>query len=140
MTGHSGALSQPIGAVGLSMAGRVTDLVISGIGIPDYALRGVRQRVTPIEQSSRLERTVNGNLVDLSDPSFRKRATTITGEDVEFPHLADVWPGQEVTVTSIISASASGDPIVITGMVKTFEMDFDEYGAVASWTIEIWES
>ena len=139
MTGATGSLSKTLQSVGLSMTEQVTDLVVSGIDIPNFALRGVKQQISPIDQSSRLERTVNGRLVDLSDPLFRKRKTVITGEDVEFPYLADVWPGQEVTITSIISASSSGSPISINGLVKNFDMSYDEYGAIDSWTIEVWE-
>lgn len=136
----TGSLSQTLGkARPLVGDGSVTDLVVVGVTIPDFAARGLKVRISNIEQASRLERTVNATLINLSDPLFRKRKVMISGSDVEFPYFADVWPGDEVTVTSIIEANAGGDPIVIVGMIKDFEMERDEYEQVSSWTMEVWE-
>jgi hypothetical protein len=118
------------------MSSKYTDLVISGVGLPDYAVRGVRQTITPIDQASRLERTINGNLVDLGDPAFRKYKTTISGSDQQAPALGDVWPGHVVTVTSIVSLSSSG-PVSFTGLVRSFEVSVDEWSATVDWTLEI---
>lgn len=122
----------------------VTDLTITGIGLPDYCARGVTQKIGLIEQSSRLRRTVNGKLVNLSKSQFRKRWTEISCDDVEFPAVRDIWPGQAVTVSSIISITTSvgvtPTPVSITGVVDRFELERDEYGAVARWTLRIEES
>jgi len=134
-----GALSERLGAVRTSTMGTVTDLVVSGVTIPEFASRGLKVRLSNAEQASRLERTVNGKLKDLSNPVFRKRKIMISGSDVEFPYFADVWPGTEVTVTSIIEASATPGPVTINGMIKDFELEKDEYGQVSSWTLEVWE-
>ena len=116
-----------------------SDLVVSGVTFPDFSLRGVKVRVSLADESSRLVRTVNGVLKNLSEEIFRKRKVTITGSDVEFPHLADIWPGQEVTITTIVTASAGGTPITVHGYVKEFEMERDEYEQVAAWSMEVWE-
>lgn len=138
------------------MASEYTDLVISGVGLPDYALRGVKQTVTLIDQASRLERTVNGKLVEVGDPAFRKYKTTITGSDQEAPALGDVWPGRLVTVTSVVSWASSGTgatggatgptgggtptgatAVGFTGLVKSFDVSVDEWSATVDWTLEI---
>lgn len=134
----TGALSQALGRYSPTFNG-VTDLVVTGVTFPDYAVRGVRVRVSFADEASRLARTVNGVLRNLSEEIFRKRVVIISGNDVEFPYLADVWPGHQVTVTTIISASQDGALITVTGLVKEFELEKDEYGQVASWSIEIWE-
>jgi hypothetical protein len=138
------------------MSSEYTDLIISGVGLPDYALRGVRQTVSLIDQASRLERTVNGKLVDIGDPAFRKYRTTISGQDQEAPALGDVWPGRLVTVTSVVSWASSGTGatggatgptgggtptgatgVGFTGLVKSFDVEVDEWAASVSWTMEI---
>jgi hypothetical protein len=124
------------------MSSRYTDLLISGVGLPDYAVRGVRQTISLIEQASRLERTVNGNLVNLGDPAFRKYKTIISGSDQEAPALGNVWPGRVVTVTSIVSLASSdsmapADPVTFTGLVRSFEVSVDEWSASVDWTLEI---
>jgi hypothetical protein len=124
------------------MSSRFTDLVISGVGLPDYAVRGVRQTISPVDHASRLERTVNGNLVNLGDPAFRKYKTTISGSDQEAPALGDVWPGRVVTVTSIVALASSDSmgpagPVSFTGLVRSFEVSIDEWSATVDWTLEI---
>ena len=124
------------------MPAKYTDLVISGVGLPDFAVRGVKQTIRPIDQASRLERTVNGNLVNLGDPAFRKYRTTISGSDQEAPALGDVWPGRVVTVTSIVSLASSdstgpASPVSFTGLVRSFEVSVDEWSATVDWTLEI---
>lgn len=136
-------------------------LVITGIDASSYALRGATQTLSPIDQSSQLRRTVNGTLIDLSDPMFRKYRSTISGADQLPPAFDGIWPGQQVTVKCISELSyktSGGSPAkaVVSGSSRTegsftfyrpqltmkvlsFNQDTDEYGATVSWSIELEE-
>lgn len=140
-------------------------LVITGLDASPYALRGATQTLTPIDQSVQLRRTINGDLVDLSDPIFRKYRSTITGTDVLPPGFDDIWPGMEVTVDCIselsykTSSGSAAKPIAqvdgedatrtvgdytfyrpsLTMRVVAFTQDTDEYAATVSWSLELEE-
>jgi hypothetical protein len=89
-------------------------LTLSAIGLPPYSARGLRQTLAPIGGATNLRRTVNGALVDLADPVFRKYESTISGEDVDPPALDLVYPGRTLTVGCIaqLAVQTSGtDPI-----------------------------
>ena len=79
-------------------AGSDTLLVISGLGGFRYQARDLSQTLTPIKDASQLERTINGRLIDLSNPIFRKYTTRITCADVNAPPLDGLFPGMEVTI------------------------------------------
>lgn len=138
------------------MATGYTDLVIAGIGIPTYAVRGVRQSTTLIDQASRITRSVNGKAIDVSNPAMRKYRTVISGSDQETPAFGGVWPGRLVSVTSLTtwdssgtgatgggtaptgaSGATAGTAVNITGLVKSFEVTTDEWAATVDWTLEI---
>ena len=60
------------------MADTVLDL---GGLLTAYSARTISQSLAPIAASVSLARTINGALVDLSDPAFRKLRSTITCSD-----------------------------------------------------------
>ena len=138
-----------------------TNLALTGIGVAPYSARGLRQSLTPIPQAAVLARTVNGALVDLSLPSFRKYATTITGSDQLAPVCDGVWPGKQVVVDCIAELSyvtAGGTPAraVVSGSsreegaityyrpqltmrVTSFTAEEDEWGRAVNWTMTLEE-
>ena len=79
-------------------AGEDTLLAISGLGGFQYQARGLTQTLEVIKAAQQQERTINGKLIDLSNPIFRKYASKITCMDVDAPPLDNLWPGMEVTV------------------------------------------
>lgn len=136
-------------------------LTLSGIGVPSYSARGASQTLEPIQASQQLRRTVNGELIDISRPEFRKYRSRISCSDQQSPAVDGVWPGQVVTVGCISELSyltAGGSPArtPVTGSSRTegaytvyrpsltmrvvsFSQDTDEYGAETSWSLELEE-
>jgi hypothetical protein len=135
------------------------DLVITGIGMPPASIRGVTQTLTPIGAAANMARTVNGGLIDLSAPEFRKYASSIQCSDQDPPELSGVWPGSTITVDCIAELSfttsgGSAERVVVgsriegvytiyrprlTMMVVSFELTKDEWSAVNGWTLELEE-
>lgn len=138
-----------------------TILTLSGIGIPDYAGRGLTQSLTPIAQGRQIVRDVNGTLHDLSNPSFQKYASSIAGDDIDPPVIDRVWPGMSLTVGCISELSyltAGGSPSrsvvsgssrvegaytfyrpLLTMRIMNFSTSTDEYSAAVSWQLDLEE-
>ena len=135
------------------------DLVISGIGLPEAAIRGVSQTLEPIAAAAQLVRTVNGALVDVSAAEFRKYASTIRCSDQAPPALDGVWPGALVTVDCVAElvhalGGAPARPVVesriegafvfyrprLSMRVIAFDLDRDEWGATVGWTMTLEEA
>jgi len=146
-----------------------TLLVLSGHGVAPYSARGLRQTLEPIQASGNNRRSINGDLKDLSQPQFKKYASTITGNDQLSPALDGVFPGDELTVDCVAelafktggspnrpvvdvdsSDSCDGDAIRIEGAftyyrprlqmrVVGYTQEEDEYGRVVSWSLQLEE-
>lgn len=140
-----------------------TVLRLTGVGIPEYSARGLTQTLEPIDSAGVVRRTINGSLVDLSDASFRKYRSTITGNDQLAPGFNGLWPGQVVTVDCIAelayytaTSGATAERSVVSGssrtegdwtyyrpqltmMVTAFSMDTDEWGASCGWSLALEE-
>lgn len=140
-----------------------TVLVLTGSSVigTQWAARGLKQSLKPIGGAGQLERTVNGELIDLSETQMRKFASTISGEDVYSPALNAVWPGDELTVDCIVelaylTATGSADRTVVSGSsrvegdytyyrpqltmrVMDFNVEEDEWGKVVSWQMDLEE-
>lgn len=138
-----------------------TVLSITGFGLTPYSARGIQQTLEPISQSAAMRRTVNGALVDVSAPEFRKYRSVVSCEDMNVPAIDGVWPGQSVTVDCACELSyltSGGTPArtVVSGSSRTegsytfyrprltmrivaFNQALDETGAVLSWTLELEE-
>lgn len=139
-----------------------TILVISGIGVSPYSARGLSQTLEPIQTGNEVLRTINGSLIDMSAPQFRKYKSTITGNDQEPPALDDVWAGLAVQVDCVSTLSyltlggTPGRPVVpgssrVSGLftiyrprlqmvVMSFSQNEDEYGAAIGWTLNLEEA
>ena len=145
-----------------------TILTLTGMGIPDYSARGLKQALTPIEAVSVMHRTVNGTLVDVAAEQMRKYASTITGSDQEPPALEGIWPGMQLTVGCIVELATQGGDTetetgtdalerpavagsirysggfvfyrpILTMLVTKFSVDTDEWGAAVDWTLTLEE-
>jgi hypothetical protein len=139
-----------------------TLLVITGLGGFQYQARGLTQTLTPINEASDNVRSVNGTMVDLSNPIFRKYTSKITCTDVDAPPLDNLWPGMAVTVSCAVSlcyqTGRPGSPAreqvsgssytqgsftfyrpVLYMMVKNVSQQFEEWKAENGWTIELEE-
>lgn len=142
--------------------GDTTFLVITGIDIPPYSARGLTQTLVQIDQSKQFRRTINGMLVDVSDPIFRKYSSTITGDDQQPPSLNGVWPGMTVVVDcayeisyltdsgtiperEVVEGSERTDGLFtlyrprLTMMVTDFGGSYAEWQASNTWTLALIE-
>jgi hypothetical protein len=142
--------------------GADTLLTISGLGGFQYQARGLSQTLSPIAQLKQQLRTINGRLIDVSNPAFRKYASKITCTDVDAPPLDNLWNGMIVTVQCAASlAYQTGNPgspykAVVSGseytnghftfyrpememMVMDFRQTFDEWKADNGWELELEE-
>ena len=139
-----------------------TLLAISGPGVPPYSARGLSQTLTPIQAAQNTRRTVNGALLDVSAPQFRKFRSTISCNDHNTPALDGIWPGQQLTVDCVATLSyktlggAPSRPVVpgssytegaftiyrprLTMIVMNYAVQEDEYGAVVSWSLDLEEA
>lgn len=143
-----------------------TELTINGVGLPDASARGIKQTLQPIDGASSLRRTVNAELIDISDISFRKYRSVISGDDQVPPAFDGVWPGMTVTVGCMVELVVNGEvatttdpifgrPVVpgsvrhedgftyyrpeLTMLVVDFNVDRDEWGAQTGWTLALEE-
>ena len=137
-----------------------TLLVLTGIGIPEFSARGLREDRHSIGAGN-LRRTVNGESVDVTDPVFQKYRLTITSSDQEPPAFDGVWKGTEVTVdtlTPLAYVTAGGSPArpVVPGssyvnglftayrprlvmLVVDLDVSREEWAAGTPWTLELEE-
>lgn len=135
-----------------------TVLTLTGMALPPYSARGLKQTLEPIGGAAQLMRSVNGDLTDVSDPLFRKYQSTITGGDQDPPALSGIWPGMEVTVGCIVelASNGSGDRPAVSGSSRTadgitfyrpeltmlvtgFNVSHDEYDRQIGWTLTLEE-
>jgi hypothetical protein len=136
-----------------------TLLVLTGDGVPPYSARGLRQTLEPIARSSALERTVNGELIDMAPPQMRKFKSTITCSDQQAPAFNGVWPGDLITVDTVVDLgylTAQSVPahlvagsfvdgaytfyrLRLSCRVAAWSADRDEFGAVSSWKLDVEE-
>lgn len=90
----------------------LTLLRLDPIGVQPYAARGLVQTLTPIAAAGNNRRNINGALLDLSAPQFRKYASNITGNDQAPMPFDNVWPGMTLQVDCIerLSYKVGGSP------------------------------
>ncbi len=141
------------------MAGE-TALSLLGLGVPPYSARGLTQTLEPIDQAANVQRTINGELIDLSRVEFRKYKSTISGTDQRPPSCDGVWPGRQVVVDCIEELAypegATPQRMVVDGssyseagftfyrprltmVVTDFKLSLDEYGAQIAWSMDLEE-
>ncbi len=120
-----------------------TLLAITGITIPDYAIRGLTLDLQLVTANDGLRRSINGELLDLTAAQFRKYQATLSCEDQDVPTLTDIWQGQIVTVTCIPGVGpvndASGGTLTLSMMVNSWTTSRAEWDSLTNWTIELLE-
>ena len=135
-----------------------TILQINGIPLVPQSARGLTESIEPIAEAVSLRRTVNGKLINVAAPAYRKYRATITCGDFNAPALDGVFPGAVVTVDCVSEFSTEGSPerpVVagsertaggvtyyrpqLTMLVSNYSTQTDEYGAAVSWTLELEE-
>lgn len=141
-----------------------TLLTITTPGVPPYSARGLSQSLEPIDETSQLRRTINGDLKDLSVTQFRKYKSTISGDDQDPPAMAGMWPGRLLAVECIselcyMTANGSGleERTVVDGSRRVdgdftfyrpalnmrlvnYKVDTDEWGRAVSWSMDLEEA
>lgn len=117
----------------------------SNVIMSDWALRGIVASLEPIAAAGQVRRDVNGNLVSLGQPQFRKYKVSLSCSDQESPGFAlnttdreEIWPGTEVQITLQPQLGAPY-PVSLNAMVMSpgWKEQFDEYGAVNSWSLDL---
>ena len=138
-----------------------TLLVLAGMGLPEWSARGLKQTYRPIKQANAQARTINGELIDLSETQFQKYRSTITGDDMQHPSLDDIFPGEILVVDCVFEFSYEDNtggplrPVVpgserneggfefyrpqLTMMVLDFRINTDEWEANVGWRLELEE-
>lgn len=139
-----------------------TVLRIAGDEVPPYSARGVTQTLDPIDAASKLERAVNGQMVDFSIPAMRLYKSRISCSDKNTPAVDGLWPGVVITVecvatlcyptaepwkkqrTSVVGSEwTSGNFTfyrpVLTMVCTGWNISEDETSARVSWTYDLEE-
>lgn len=138
-----------------------TVLSLVGMGVPPYSARGLSQTLEPVDGASHVERSINGELLDLGYEPFQKYKSTIRGQDQRPPAVDGVWPGKLLIVDCIAELTVYGGPPFgrepvsydsvreengyssyrprLTMMVVGFSIDADEWEAGVQWTLELEE-
>lgn len=130
------------------------------IVMPAGSSFGVSTSIRLIGAAASMRRTVNGRLVVIADPAFRKYAVSINASDMILPPIFDLYTGQRVTVELATIIRERGQiptrpyvfdtlqtgngwieyrPILVCLVVEPPEMSDEEYAGTASWSIELEE-
>lgn len=83
-------------------------LALSGIGVPPFSVRGATMTLEPVPQAAQLRRTINGTLVDVAQPQFRKYLATIRCTDQQPPAFDGIWPGRGTQVECLAELAVAG--------------------------------
>lgn len=148
---------------GVLPAGKDTILTISSFGSMVYQARGLTQTLSLIDGASQLERTINGTLIDVSAPQFRKYSSKISVPDESnAPPLDGIWPGMSVVVGCAVflayPTGRAGSPqrTMVSGsdytengytfyrpllsmLVKSLDQSNEEWAAKSGWNLELEE-
>ena len=117
----------------------VTAIVISGITIPNAAIRAPSVGVRLIENGDLL-RDWNGELHDLTFVTHQKREITVSlDSQVRAPAMLGIWRGAQVFIT--LPKHVLGDDLVgpIECKISDYEVERDEFGARTGWSLTLWE-
>jgi hypothetical protein len=130
------------------------------VTLTPFAARGLTQTLEVINNSQWLRRDVNGFLRNVSDSRFRKYKSTITCRDGESPALDGAWIGEVVDVSCVaeLSFPNGGTPQrtpvagservqgdftyyrpMLTCLVESISVSFQEYAAIAAWSVSLSE-
>jgi hypothetical protein len=143
-----------------SLPAENTLLMMSPIGVPLYAARGLTQALTPVQEAKPPpRRTVNGEARFLGGNQMRKYQSTITCTDQHAPPFSGLWPGDTVVVDcvvelsyktiggtaerTVVSSREVGDFTLYYPRIEFLVLDFDdaadEYKAEHIWRLMLTE-
>ncbi len=139
-----------------------TLLIMDGMGIPLYSARvDVVQTLVPIDQQKQLVRTINGELIDVSNDEFQLYKSTISCTDNNPAALDGIWRGRQIIVDCVVDLvyETGGTPqrAVVPDSSRTiggfthykprlemtvtdFQTSFAEGQAAHSWQIDLEET
>ena len=136
----------------------IKELIISSVGLPPASIRGITQTLEYIDESIQTRRNVNGELVDISDPIFRKFRSIVACEDQIAPAINGIWAGRIVTVDCVAEIPMPPDgiaerPIVaqrqdsgfilyrprLVMMILKVNIDYNDWDAIVGWQMELEE-
>lgn len=80
-----------------------TTLDLGSVALLSGSDRQIRETLEPIGEASQLRRTINGSLISVGDPSFRKYRISVTSSDLWLPGLDGIWPGDIIDIAAITS-------------------------------------
>lgn len=119
------------------------DFEDGGVSLSEYAARGIKAGIGPIDAAKQSRRDINGTLVDTSNPAFRKYRLSLSCDDMDSPGFGEVttdadghWPGDRVFVT-VLPHMASAGAMNLTMLLKDWNVERDEWGAATSWSAEL---
>jgi len=115
-----------------------TLLSITGIDLGQYSARGLTLQLQPLQSSNGLRRTINGDLLDLTAPQFRKYSVSISCEDVDAPDLTGIYQGMPVTVT-LIPETGIG-VVTLSMLVDSWQTSAQEWEHLTNWTLNLLEA
>jgi hypothetical protein len=130
--------------------------------LPQWSARGLTQTLDPIDDSgvgTTIRRTINGKLIDLTNPIFQLYKTTITCTDIRTPCLDGAWRGQIVRIDCALelgfftTGGVAARPIVgnvlprnegawswyrpsLTMMITSITQGYEEWPALYQWKLE----
>jgi hypothetical protein len=135
-----------------------------GPGVNPYSARGLRGKLQPIDEArglNKLPRNVNGGVVDISAPQFRKYHLDVYGNDGEPPALDNLWLGAICSVSVLtelayLTAGGTASRVAVDGSTRTsgdytiyrplltmllvdWDIERDAWNAQASWHLEMTE-
>lgn len=116
-----------------------TLLELDGIDFSDSASRGISSTLKPIATGA-LRRDVNGTLVDLTLPQFRKYQLDVSCHDQEVPGFLGVWRGKLVHVTVVpgLGLDNTAGPISFDALVDTWSVEQpDEWEFLKTWSLSL---
>jgi hypothetical protein len=141
-----------------------TVLSISLLGQLLYQARSLSQTLEVIDAASQLDRTINGKLIDMSAPQFRKYKSTVNiPAEVNPSPLDNIWPGMEVLVACAaslgyqtgrvgsparpqVSGSSWSEPggqnfyrPLLDMRIISVKTNFDEWKNIVGWSIDLEE-
>jgi len=130
----------------------------NGGTLAPYSARGLTQSLQLVQGQNDVDRTINAELIDLTDAAFRKYKTVISCKDVRTPCLDGAYLGQTVTIHCITRLSYltdTGSPSrpevpysvftegavtyynpIITFLITNIQNSLDEYPDDNAWQIE----
>ncbi|WP_146684187.1 glycine-rich domain-containing protein [Thioclava sediminum] len=112
------------------------------IPLPPGAYRFIDFAAKPISASANLRRTIDGNLVNLSDSAFQRLEVDISCSDQKIPALSGLWPGAVLTIHSPSIMTEPGPAVTLArdpvpGSIRAYDADGIEIAQPTGRTLNV---